>query len=75
MGALGCPHSYEGAIDFIRKNPSFTESSGPDKDCRIEYQARIGGFIVERINTIFWQLSQYPRELQQIKLAGQNQII
>lgn len=74
MGALGCPHSYEGAVEFIRKNPSFT-TGGPDKDCRIEYQARIGGFIVERINTIFWQFSQYPKQLQQIKLFGQNQAI
>lgn len=74
MGALSCPHSYEGAIDFIRKNPSFT-TGGQDKNCNVEYQARLGGFITERISTIFWQLSQYPRELQQIKLAEQNQII
>ena len=72
MGALGCPHSYEGAIDFIRKNPSFT-TGGKDKNCNVEYQARIGGFIVERINTIFWQISQYPKQLQQIKLLEPNQ--
>lgn len=72
MGALGCPHSYEGAIDFIHKNPSFTTGC-QDKNCNVEYQARIGGFITERINTIFWQLCQYPREQQQIKLLpGQS---
>ena len=73
MGALGCPHSYEGACEFVRKNPSFTTSSGPDKNCNVEYQARIGAFLSERINTLFWQFCQYPREQQKVKLLpGQS---
>ena len=47
------------------------------KDTRPEYQARVGGFIGERLATIFFTIlrQKNPVELREIKLLENHQAI
>ena len=44
FGNLGCPTEYNGALEFVRNDESFTGKQD-GKDTRPEYQCRIGGFV------------------------------
>ena len=53
---LGFVPSADNCRKFVTSEPSILEQTIPDKNVNVEYQARIGAFISERLNTIYWQL-------------------
>lgn len=53
---LGFVPSADNCRKFVTSEPSILEQTIPDKNVNVEYQARIGAFIAERLNTIYWQL-------------------
>ena len=53
---LGFVPSADNCRKFVTSEPSVLEQTIPDKNLNVEYQSRIGAFIMERLNTIYWQL-------------------
>lgn len=53
---LGFVPTVENCRKFVTSEPSVLEQTIPDKNVNVEYQARIGAFIAERLNTVYWQL-------------------
>ena len=71
---LGFVPTLDNCRKFVTSEPSILEQTIPDKNVNVEYQARIGAFISERLNTIYWQLvgNFVPTE---VVLLEQNQKI
>lgn len=71
---LGFEPTVENCRKFVTSEPSILEQTIPDKNVNVEYQSRIGAFIAERLNTIYWQIigSFTPTE---IMLLEQDQKI
>lgn len=71
---LGFAPTVDNCRKFVSSEPSILEQTIPDKNVGIEYQSRIGAFIAERLNGIYWQLvgSFTPTE---VVLLEQNQRI
>ena len=71
---LGFVPSADNCRKFVTSEPSILEQTIPDKNVNVEYQARIGAFIAERLNSIYWQLvgSFTPTE---VVLLEENQHI
>lgn len=53
---IGFVPNADNCRKFVTSEPSVLEQTIPDKNVNVEYQARIGAFIMERLNTIYWQL-------------------
>jgi len=53
---LGFQPTLDNCRKFVTSEPSVLEQTIPDKNLNVEYQSRIGAFIMERLNTIYWQL-------------------
>lgn len=53
---LGFQPTLDNCRKFVTSEPSVLEQTIPDKNFNVEYQSRIGAFIMERLNTIYWQL-------------------
>ena len=53
---LGFQPTLDNCRKFVTSEPSVLEQTIPDKNLSVEYQSRIGAFIMERLNTIYWQL-------------------
>lgn len=75
MEILGCPLDYCGALEFMKNDPSFTTPiEGKNTDPK--YQCRIGGCIMERLSTIFFnKLTQVPKEFKKVSLLEKGQKI
>mgnify|MGYP006935955641 CR=1 FL=1 len=73
MQILGCPQDIKGAKEWVKTTDLIKPAQ--DKNNGIDYQARIGGFLAERINTIFWLTRNYGQQYQDVKLLEQNQKI
>jgi len=71
---LGFVPTVDNCSKFVSSEPSILERTIPDKNVGIEYQSRIGAFIAERLNGIYWQLvgNFIPTE---VVLLEQNQRI
>ena len=71
---LGFVPALDNCRKFVTSEPSVLEQTIPDKNLNVEYQSRIGAFIMERLNTIYWQLvgNFVPTE---VVLLEQNQKI
>ena len=71
---LGFQPTLDNCRKFVTSEPSILEQTIPDKNVNVEYQSRIGAFIAERLNTIYWQIvgNFVPME---VVLLEQNQII
>jgi hypothetical protein len=71
---LGFVPTVDNCRKFVSSEPSILEQTIPDKNVGIEYQSRIGAFIAERLNGIYWQLvgNFIPTE---VVLLEQNQRI
>ena len=71
---LGFVPTLDNCRKFVTSEPSVLEQTIPDKNLNVEYQSRIGAFIMERLNTIYWQLvgNFVPTE---VVLLEQNQKI
>ena len=71
---LGIEPTVENCRKFVTSEPSILEQTIPDKNVNVDYQSRIGAFIAERLNTIYWQIigSFTPTE---VMLLEQNQKI
>ena len=74
LNKLGCGTDPDNIIDFIKNDESFT-TGGEGKNCEVKYQSRIGGFIAERMSTIFWMLSPMPKQWQNVILLENGQVI
>ena len=46
--------TYEEILEFVKNNDSFKECNNKEKNLDPIYQARIGAFLLERANSIFW---------------------
>lgn len=57
MQILGCPQDIKGAKDWVKTTDLIKPAQY--KNIGIDYQARVGAFISERINTIFWLTRNY----------------
>lgn len=76
-------YSYEECLSFVKNDASFTSNILPngkiykDKDCSPKYQVRLFGFIVERLNTLFWlkNMSVLKPYTCQVELLEQGQHI
>ena len=53
---LGFQPTLDNCRKFVTSEHSVLEQNIPDKNLNVEYQSRIGAFIMERLNTIYWQL-------------------
>lgn len=53
---LGFQPTLDNCRKFVTSEPSVLEQTIPDKNLNVEYQSRIGAFIMERLNTIYWQI-------------------
>lgn len=53
---LGFVPTVDNCRNFVTSEPSVLEQTIPDKNLNVEYQSRIGAFIMERLNTIYWQI-------------------
>lgn len=74
MQILGCPLDFEGACEFVRNDETFT-TPVDKKNTDIVYQARVGAFIGERLNTVFWQSLNINKEFKPATLLETNQRI
>ena len=73
MQILGCPQDIEGVKEWVKQTDLLSPADG--KNLSIDYQSRIGAFISERINTIFWLTRNYGQQFQEVKLLEKNQYI
>lgn len=73
---LGCPTEIESLKKWVANDETFCKPVD-GKDTRPEYQARIGGFLGERLATIFWTMfsQRNPIEVREIKLLEPGQKI
>lgn len=71
---LGFQPTLDNCRKFVTSEPSVLEQTIPDKNLNADYQSRIGAFIMERLNTIYWQIvgSFTPTE---VVLLEENQLI
>ena len=71
---IGFQPTLDNCRKFVTSEPSVLEQTIQDKNLNVEYQSRIGAFIMERLNTIYWQLvgNFVPTE---VVLLEQNQKI
>ena len=53
---LGFEPTVDNCRKFVTNEPSILEQAIPDKNVGIEYQSRIGAFVAERLNTVYWQI-------------------
>ena len=62
---LGFEPTVENCRNFVTNEPTILEQTITDKNVNVEYQARIGAFIAERLNTIYWQIvgNYVPKEV------------
>lgn len=73
MKILGCPQDIDGVKEWVKQTDLLSPADG--KNLSIDYQARIGAFLSERINTIFWLTRNYGQQFQEVKLLEKNQYI
>ena len=73
MQILGCPQDIEGVKEWVKTTDLLSPVDG--KNLSIDYQSRIGAFLSERINTIFWLTRNYGQQFQEVKLLEKNQYI
>lgn len=73
MQIIGCPQDIEGVKEWVKSTDLLSPADG--KNLSIDYQARIGAFLSERINTIFWLTRNYGQQFQEVKLLEKNQYI
>lgn len=73
MQILGCPQDIEGAKEWVKTTDLIKPAQ--DKNISIDYQARIGGFLAERINSIFWLTRNYGQNFQDVRLLEPGQVI
>lgn len=73
MQILGCPQDIEGVKEWVKSTDLLSPLDG--KNLSIDYQSRIGAFLSERINTIFWLTRNYGQQFQLVKLLEKNQYI
>ena len=73
---LGCPTEIESLKKWMANDETFCKPV-EGKDTRPEYQARIGGFIGERLATVFWTIfsQRNPMEVREVKLLEPGQKI
>lgn len=71
---LGFVPTVDNCRKFITSEPSILEQTIPDKNVNVEYQSRIGAFIAERLNTIYWQIVGNYTPIE-VMLLEQNQKI
>ena len=73
---LGCPTEIESLKKWMANDETFCKPV-EGKDTRPEYQARIGGFLGERLATIFWTIfsQRNPIEVREVKLLEPGQKI
>ena len=57
MQILGCPQDIDGVKNWVKQTDLISPVEG--KNLSIDYQSRIGAFLSERINTIFWLTRNY----------------
>lgn len=71
---LGFQPTLDNCRKFVTSEPSVLEQTIPDKNLNAEYQSRIGAFIMERLNTIYWQIigNYVPME---VVLLEENQLM
>ena len=73
MQILGCPQDIDGVKNWVKSTDLLSPVEG--KNLSIDYQSRIGAFLSERINTIFWLTRNYGQQFQEVKLLEHNQYI
>ena len=73
MQIMGCPQDIDGVKEWVKQTDLLSPADG--KNLSIDYQARIGAFLSERINTIFWLTRNYGQQFQEVKLLEKNQYI
>lgn len=73
MQILGCPQDIDGAKEWVKTTDLINPAQ--DKNTNLDYQARIGAFISERINSIFWLTRNYGQSYQEVKLLETGQTI
>ena len=66
MQILGCPQDIDGVKNWVKSTDLLSPVEG--KNLSIDYQSRIGAFLSERINTIFWLTRNYGQQFQEVKL-------
>lgn len=76
MRLIGCPTNYNDLLKWVENDETFCKPV-EGKDTRPVYQARLGGFIVERLSTLFWRIfgQKNPFEVREVKLLEPNQSI
>lgn len=67
LNKLGCGSDPNEIMEFVKNDSSFT-TGGEGKNCDWKYQSRVGGFIAERMNTIFWMLNNVAKQWQNVIL-------
>lgn len=67
LNKLGCGTDPNEIKEFVKNDSSFT-TGGEGKNCDWKYQSRVGGFIAERMNTIFWMLNPVAKQWQNVIL-------
>lgn len=64
MAIMGCPHEIDAVKEWVKTTDLIKPAE--NKNNSVDYQARIGGFIAERINTIFWMLNPVAKQWQNV---------
>lgn len=67
MQILGCPQDIEGVKNWVKSTDLLSPVEG--KNLSIDYQSRIGAFLSERINTIFWLTRNYRTTIPSSKAS------
>ena len=70
MEIMGCPHEIDAVKEWVKTTDLIKPAE--NKNNSVDYQARIGGFIAERINTIFWLTRPYPKSWQNVVFLEQR---
>jgi hypothetical protein len=73
MQILGCPQDIKGAKEWVKTTDLIKPAQ--DKNISLDYQSRVGAFISERINTIFWLTRNYGQQYQDVRLLETGQSI
>lgn len=73
MKAIGCPNDFKSVKEWVKTTDLLKPYEGKNTD--LVYQSRVGAFILERLNTIFWLSRNYGQQWQPVKLLEPGQTI
>lgn len=73
MKAIGCPNDFKSVKEWVKTTDLLKPYEGKNSD--LVYQSRVGAFILERLNTVFWLSRNYGQQWQPVKLLEPGQTI